>query len=218
LWFFIWNPAYLHCLGSANELSRQMRCCRVAKHSSNVRSFLSSVRLYCSLITIQCLLGHHHPDSIYQIHQRIYGLPLYDLHLPPICLGPRFKPSRLTLIGLPDATVDISIWSSVEVGLSITAASLVTLRPLLDSLYHGRSYPRGRPKISLNTIPPGPDSITRLVSSSHAATLHETSEGHHRLENGPPEPVGTITVTKSSGDSKEDLEAQAVDVEGKYSI
>ena len=49
---------------------------------------------------------------------------------------------------LADATIEIAIWSNIEVGLGITAGSLATLRPLLRHWMgstNDASYPLGTP-------------------------------------------------------------------------
>lgn len=40
----------------------------------------------------------------------------------------------LLTLGEPGATTDVAIWSTIELGLAISAASLVTLRPLLNQI------------------------------------------------------------------------------------
>ncbi len=51
----------------------------------------------------------------------------------------------------PDSTIDIVIWSSIEMGLAISAASLATLRPLLKlvavklGITSARTAPSGAP-------------------------------------------------------------------------
>jgi hypothetical protein len=42
-----------------------------------------------------------------------------------------------TYLMLIDATVDISLWSTVEVGVSVVAANIATLRPLIHHLTEG---------------------------------------------------------------------------------
>jgi hypothetical protein len=41
------------------------------------------------------------------------------------------------MLVLPDATVDISLWSTIEVGVSVFAANLATLRPLIHHFTTG---------------------------------------------------------------------------------
>jgi hypothetical protein len=42
-----------------------------------------------------------------------------------------------TYLMLIDATVDISLWSTVEVGVSVVAANIATLRPLIHHFTEG---------------------------------------------------------------------------------
>jgi hypothetical protein len=125
----------------------------------------------------------------------------------------------LTLIGLPDETVDVGMWSLVEIGLSIAAASLATLKPLV-SRNHDLSYPSG----GRTSNPTRSGAIKGPTGSSRLAPFPRTPEGHHRLENWPPVPAGMVSTLKGSrssfgkvsGDSEENLRSRDGDIEGRY--
>lgn len=85
---------------------------------------------------------------------------------------PTVKPGLLTEILTTGATAPIAVWSNVEMGLAITAASLATLRPLVRTISAslgfsssgGPSGPSGGPSHALNGTAAGSSAFDRSRS------------------------------------------------------
>lgn len=108
---------------------------------------------------------------------------------------------------LPDATVDLAIWSCIENGLGISAASLATLRPLLRKI-RGSSN-SGRDSLSSRMISGPPSSRPhRLWNSPGSRALaldsidRQTKQGDLR----PDKPAGIITTIHSGSDERSNSE------------
>jgi hypothetical protein len=96
---------------------------------------------------------------------------------------------------LPDATLDIAIWSNIETGLGISAGSLATLRPLLRVL-RGSSAPESYSMgAGGSSRKPGPSRDRRFPLGSL------DGEAHGRLR--PDDQAVTVTTvhTKHENDA-----------------
>jgi hypothetical protein len=83
------------------------------------------------------------------------------------CVSQIYKVSNSTTYSSgSDVTIDVSIWSTVEPGIGITAASIATLRPVLETLLW-----------RLGFASPPPYIATRPIGSSDGR-----SNGQYRLD------------------------------------
>lgn len=88
------------------------------------------------------------------------------------------------LIHGPDVVIDVSIWSTVEPGIGITAASIATLRPLVQTVMW-----------RLGLAPPPSYNATRQVGSREGA---RPDTQHRRRWFRPRNPVRDIAFIESS--------------------
>lgn len=101
------------------------------------------IRLIIIMLMGMGLMYVHAPEVVYHmltrrrassaVIARIYYLQRF---LDPdfLCRCPKGAQYRLILTCFTDATTDIAIWSTIEMGLAISAASVATLRPLARKL------------------------------------------------------------------------------------
>ena len=120
----------------------------------------------------------------------------------------------LTPAGPLDVAIDVGWWSGIELGLSIAAASLATLRPLFFRRNYRLSY--------------YPSLATRIPSTAILPSRSGDLAGDQPLESWPPAPAAVVTTIhgsrgrstfrRSSVNSEEDFRRGDGGVGGKYSI
>lgn len=109
-------------------------------------------------------------------------------------------------IPLPDATVDIAVWSCIENGLGISAASLATLRPLLRKI-RGTSNAH-TDSFSSHMISGPPSSKPRRLWSNPGSrglplnSIDQTNSGDLR----PDKTAGVVTTIHSGPEDRDNSE------------
>jgi hypothetical protein len=108
------------------------------------------------------------------------------------------------LLTLTDVTIDVSIWSTVEPGIGITAASIATLRPILQTLLW-----------RLGFAPPPSYVATRPIGSRDGRSNGRNRRDWFPRTNRTPDLANielsastTITTTLSSSQVKTDISSK----------
>lgn len=106
------------------------------------------------------------------------------------------------------ATTDVAIWSTVEIGIGITASAAATLRPLFRAFFGGSMGS------NVNSSAPWGASGHGGISGHPSGYLKSKNENFHlRSDIGKPG-TGTVTTIRGTGASEEDLERTGGSREG----